>query len=294
MIVVLRVRRGSSLPGKLRDAVAARYRRSVATGNSSTGTGKNKYRETVLLPRTDFPMRPSGQELLEKELQIQRECGFSDLYSWQRNRKGKEFCVHDGPPYANGDPHVGHALNKILKDIINRFQVMRGSRVHFVPGWDCHGLPIELRALAECGEEAKTFSPMEIRQKAREFAERTIERQRAAFIRWGVMADWDNCYYTFDKEYEAKQLQVFHKMFDEGYIYQDYKPVFWSPSTRTALAEAELEYNQQHVSRSAYVKFPLIKVPPKLASASGRVFVTNLGLFTLEVLAQAQPVGAAH
>ncbi|XP_043551713.1 isoleucine--tRNA ligase, mitochondrial [Chiloscyllium plagiosum] len=266
MIVMLRARRGSSLTGKLRDA-AARYRQSVTSWNSSASS--NKYRETVLLPRTDFPMRPSGQELLEKELQIQRECGFSELYSWQRNRKGKEFCLHDGPPYANGDPHVGHALNKILKDIINRFQLMRGSRVHFVPGWDCHGLPIELRALAECGEEAKTLFPIEIRQKAKEFAERTIERQRAAFIRWGVMADWDKCYYTFDKQYEAKQLEVFHKMFDEGYIYQDYKPVFWSPSTRTALAEAELEYNQQHVSRSAYVKFPLIKVPSKLASASG-------------------------
>lgn len=144
--------------------------------------------------------------------------------------------------------------------------MMRGKIVHFIPGWDCHGLPIELRALAECGEQAKTLSPMEIRQKAREFAERTIERQRAAFIRWGVMADWDNCYYTFDKQYEAKQLEVFHQMFDKGYIYQDYKPVFWSPSTRTALAEAELEYNQQHVSRSVYVKFPLLKTPSKITS----------------------------
>lgn len=144
--------------------------------------------------------------------------------------------------------------------------MMRGKIVHFIPGWDCHGLPIELRALAECGEQAKTLSPMEIRQKAREFAERTIERQRAAFIRWGVMADWDNCYYTFDKQYEAKQLEVFHQMFDKGYIYQDYKPVFWSPSTRTALAEAELEYNQQHVSRSIYVKFPLLKTPSKITS----------------------------
>lgn len=144
--------------------------------------------------------------------------------------------------------------------------MMTGKIVHFIPGWDCHGLPIELRALAECGEQAKTLSPMEIRQKAREFAERTIERQRAAFIRWGVMADWDNCYYTFDKQYEAKQLEVFHQMFDKGYIYQDYKPVFWSPSTRTALAEAELEYNQQHVSRSVYVKFPLLKTPSKITS----------------------------
>ncbi|XP_067901174.1 isoleucine--tRNA ligase, mitochondrial [Heterodontus francisci] len=271
--------RGRSLVGKLR-AAGGRHRLSVASGSSSHG--KNKFRETVLLPRTDFPMRPSGKELLEKELQIQRECGFSELYSWQRNRKGKEFCVHDGPPYANGDPHVGHALNKILKDITNRFQMMRGSRVHFVPGWDCHGLPIELRALAECGEEAKTLSPVEIRQKAREFAERTIERQRAAFIRWGVMADWNNCYYTIDKQYEAKQLQVFHKMFDKGYIYQDYKPVFWSPSTRTALAEAELEYNEQHISRSVYVKFPLIKTPSGLTSASDNVSSVHALIWTTQ------------
>ncbi|XP_055495696.1 LOW QUALITY PROTEIN: isoleucine--tRNA ligase, mitochondrial [Leucoraja erinacea] len=257
----------SLLAGKCR-AAAARCRVRPASGGSTWDRepGKNKFRETVLLPRTELPMRLSGRQLPDKELQIQRECGFSELYTWQRNRKGKEFCIHDGPPYANGDPHVGHALNKILKDITNRFQMMRGKIVHFIPGWDCHGLPIELRALAECGEQAKTLSPMEIRQKAREFAERTIERQRAAFIRWGVMADWDNCYYTFDKQYEAKQLEVFHQMFDKGYIYQDYKPVFWSPSTRTALAEAELEYNQQHVSRSVYVKFPLLKTPSKITS----------------------------
>ncbi|XP_041036098.1 isoleucine--tRNA ligase, mitochondrial isoform X1 [Carcharodon carcharias] len=274
MIQALRGRCGPLLAGKLRAAAAATcYRLSIASGSSSQSQSqwKNKFRETVLLPRTDFPMKLRGRELLEKELQIQRECGFSELYSWQRNRKGKDFCVHDGPPYANGDPHVGHALNKILKDITNRFQMMRGSRIHFVPGWDCHGLPIELRALAEYGEEAKILSPLEIRQKAREFAERTIERQRAAFIRWGVMADWDKCYYTFDKQYEAKQLKIFHKMFDKGYIYQDYKPVFWSPSTRTALAEAELEYNQQHISRSVYVKFPLVKLPSKLTSTPGDV-----------------------
>ncbi|XP_072121179.1 isoleucine--tRNA ligase, mitochondrial [Mobula birostris] len=256
------------LAGKLRAAAAARCRVRVSSRSLQEDRRQNKFRETVLLPRTDFPMRLSGRALPEKELQIQRECGFSELYAWQRNRKGKDFCVHDGPPYANGDPHVGHALNKILKDITNRFHMMRGYKVHFVPGWDCHGLPIELKALAECGEQAKALSPIEIRQKAREFAERTIERQRAAFIRWGVMADWDNCYYTFDKQYEAKQLEIFHQMFDKGFVYRDYKPVFWSPSTRTALAEAELEYNQQHVSRSVYVKFPLLNTPSKLTSAT--------------------------
>ncbi|KFO95667.1 hypothetical protein N300_14722, partial [Calypte anna] len=195
-----------------------------------------------------------------------QKCGFSELYSWQRQRKAKqEFCLHDGPPYANGDPHVGHALNKILKDITNRFHMMRGYRVHYVPGWDCHGLPIELKALSEV-KGAENLSPIEIRQRARKFAERAIEKQKSAFIRWGIMADWDNCYCTFDPKYEANQLRVFYKMYEKGFIYQDYKPVFWSPSAKTALAEAELEYNEQHVSRSVYMKFPLIKSPPKLTS----------------------------
>lgn len=174
--------------------------------------------------------------------------------------------MHDGPPYANGDPHVGHTLNKILKDITNRFHMMRGYKVSYVPGWDCHGLPIELKALADLGEKADNLTPMEIRSRAKAFAEKAIEKQKASFIRWGVMADWEKCYYTFDKNYEAKQLDVFNKMHEKGHIYQHYRPVFWSPSTKTALAEAELEYNQQHVSRSIYVKFPLQKPPPNLAS----------------------------
>uniref|UniRef100_A0A8C0IA49 isoleucine--tRNA ligase n=1 Tax=Bubo bubo TaxID=30461 RepID=A0A8C0IA49_BUBBB len=216
---------------------------------------------------TDFlkVQRPTCDNLGVFLLSLQK-CGFSELYSWQRQRKTKqEFCLHDGPPYANGDPHVGHALNKILKDITNRFYMMRGYKVHYVPGWDCHGLPIELKALSEV-KGAENLSPMEIRQRAREFAEKAIEKQKSAFIRWGVMADWANCYRTFDPKYEANQLRVFYKMYDKGFIYQDYKPVFWSPSAKTALAEAELEYNEQHVSRSVYMKFPLLKSPPKLTS----------------------------
>ncbi|XP_033982183.1 isoleucine--tRNA ligase, mitochondrial isoform X1 [Trematomus bernacchii] len=232
---------------------------------AETGSPQGLYRDTVLLPRTDFPMKLTGQKLLNRELQIQQECGFADLYSWQRERKAKkEFCLHDGPPYANGDPHVGHALNKILKDIQNRFEMLRGRQVHYIPGWDCHGLPIELKALGELGTSG--LGPLEIRQKAREFAEGAIARQKAAFQRWGVMADWDQCYYTYDGVYEAAQLKVFQEMHSKGFIYQDYKPVFWSPSTRTALAEAELEYNPKHVSRSIYTTFPLSTLPPGIAS----------------------------
>uniref|UniRef100_A0A8C2MYI8 isoleucine--tRNA ligase n=1 Tax=Cricetulus griseus TaxID=10029 RepID=A0A8C2MYI8_CRIGR len=242
--------------------------RSVAGADSpQSSANRGRYRDTVLLPQTSFPMKLLGRQQPDMELEIQQKCGFSELYSWQRERKGKtEFCLHDGPPYANGDPHIGHALNKILKDIANRYHMMRGSKVHFVPGWDCHGLPIETKVLSELGVSAQTLSAMEIREKARSFAKAAIEKQKSAFARWGVMADWNNCYYTFDAKYEAKQLRLFYQMYDKGLVYRSYKPVFWSPSSRTALAEAELEYNPEHVSRSIYVRFPLLQPPPKLAS----------------------------
>uniref|UniRef100_A0A8C7D8J7 Isoleucine--tRNA ligase, mitochondrial n=1 Tax=Oncorhynchus kisutch TaxID=8019 RepID=A0A8C7D8J7_ONCKI len=243
--------------------------------------GAGPYRDSVLLPRTEFPMKLTGQNLIDREVQIQQECGFAELYSWQRERKAKkEYCLHDGPPYANGDPHVGHALNKILKDIQNRFEMLRGKQVHYVPGWDCHGLPIELKALGELGTSG--LSPLQIRQKAREFAEGAIARQRAAFQRWGVMADWDKCYYTFDGTYEAAQLKVFQDMHSKGLIYQDYKPVFWSPSSRTALAEAELEYNPQHVSKAIYATFALATLPPKMAEAVGELGSISVLVWTTQ------------
>uniref|UniRef100_A0A8C7PJU8 Isoleucine--tRNA ligase, mitochondrial n=1 Tax=Oncorhynchus mykiss TaxID=8022 RepID=A0A8C7PJU8_ONCMY len=245
--------------------------------------GAGPYRDSVLLPRTEFPMKLTGQNLIDREVQIQQECGFAELYSWQRERKAKkEYCLHDGPPYANGDPHVGHALNKVLirDDIQNRFEMLRGKQVHYVPGWDCHGLPIELKALGELGTSG--LSPLQIRQKAREFAEGAIARQRAAFQRWGVMADWDKCYYTFDGTYEAAQLKVFQDMHSKGLIYQDYKPVFWSPSSRTALAEAELEYNPQHVSKAIYATFALATLPPKMAEAVGELGSISVLVWTTQ------------
>ncbi|XP_029544244.2 isoleucine--tRNA ligase, mitochondrial isoform X1 [Oncorhynchus nerka] len=251
------------------------------TVHPAAAQGAGPYRDSVLLPRTEFPMKLTGQNLIDREVQIQQECGFAELYSWQRERKAKkEYCLHDGPPYANGDPHVGHALNKILKDIQNRFEMLRGKQVHYVPGWDCHGLPIELKALGELGTSG--LSPLQIRQKAREFAEGAIARQRAAFQRWGVMADWDKCYYTFDGTYEAAQLKVFQDMHSKGLIYQDYKPVFWSPSSRTALAEAELEYNPQHVSKAIYATFALATLPPKMAEAVGELGSISVLVWTTQ------------
>ncbi|KAL7987375.1 hypothetical protein Chor_006294 [Crotalus horridus] len=218
-------------------------RGTVSAGPSAGQKAKpdSKYRETILLPQSEFPSQLPGRLQPETELEIQQ----------------------------------------ILKDITNRFHMMNGYKVHYVPGWDCHGLPIELKALSEYGE-TKHLTPMEIRKKAKAFAEKVIEKQKSAFMRWGVMADWENCYYTFDPKYEAKQLRVFHQMYEKGFIYQDYKPVFWSPSTNTALAEAELEYNQQHASRAVYIRFPLLKPPPKLASAVDGLTAVSLMVWTTQ------------
>ncbi|XP_077977648.1 isoleucine--tRNA ligase, mitochondrial-like [Glandiceps talaboti] len=227
-----------------------------------------KYSSTLNLPKTSFELWGAGA----RENEIQKSCGFTELYSWQRKqRRDKEFCLHDGPPYANGDPHVGHAVNKILKDILNRYKLLQGFKVHYIPGWDCHGLPIEIKALSLKPEDFNKLSPQEIRHTARKFAEKTIKTQMKAFKRWGVMADWNNCYYTFDKEFEVSQLQVFYDMYDKGYVFRDLKPVNWSPSARTALAEAELEYNANHISPSLYVKFPVERLPDKLVSTIGAV-----------------------
>jgi isoleucyl-tRNA synthetase len=199
-----------------------------------------------------------------------RRCS-DELYAWQRdNRPSSDtFVLHDGPPYANGELHVGHALNKILKDIINRTQLSRGKRIHYVPGWDCHGLPIELKALQAQQKDGEDFSKgpgsaATIRKAARKLAEKTVKEQMRGFRGWGVMADWEGHYKTLDKKFEMNQLGIFREMVDKGLIYRRFKPVYWSPSTGTALAEAELEYNENHVSTAALVRFPLVKVPEQI------------------------------
>lgn len=189
--------------------------------------------------------------------------------------------LHDGPPYANGSLHVGHALNKILKDIICRFQVSQDNRVAFVPGWDCHGLPIELKALQQnknsdpVGDKTQ-LSAVAVRGVARELASRAVETQKKGFREWGVMADWDNAWTTMDKGFEIKQLGIFRAMVDRGLIYRSYKPVYWSPSSRTALAEAELEYKEDHVSTAAYIKLAIVTLPSALVE-NASVNVKNLG-----------------
>ncbi|KAK3816161.1 MAG: Isoleucyl-tRNA synthetase [Benniella sp.] len=240
----------------------------------------SKFSSTLLLPKTPFPIRSEGATR-EAELQSRYT---TDLYPWQRvNNPGELFVLHDGPPYANGHLHLGHALNKLIKDFVNRYRVMRGFRVDYRPGWDCHGLPIELKALAELKvKDRSQLSPMDIRTVAQASALSAIEVQKKEFLSYGIMGDFDNGYVTMSKDFETRQLKVFHEMMNKGLIYRANKPVYWSPSSQTALAESELEYKDDHKSRSAWVGFEvekpseaLYKVLPKSASLKAVIWTTT-------------------
>ncbi|PRP81016.1 Isoleucyl-tRNA synthetase [Planoprotostelium fungivorum] len=217
-------------------------------------------KSSLNLPKTELTMYT--KKMTTEEIVAQS----SYVYQWQSENlpSSSTFVMHDGPPYANGNVHIGHAMNKILKDITNRYQVLRGRRVSYIPGWDCHGLPIELKAIQN-QETGRNMKPEDIRKKAREFAEGEVEKQKNSFKNFGVMGDWNNPYLTMDPKYEAMQLDVFKKMFSRGMIYRGKKPVWWSPSSRTALAEAELEYPDDHVSTSVYVAFPITKMTGELS-----------------------------
>jgi len=208
------------------------------------------WKKTLHLPKSDFPARA---QVHDRAKYIQR-CT-DDLYTWQRRRQlPQTFVLQDGPPYANGELHIGHALNKVLKDIICRSRLPT-HRIDWRPGWDCHGLPIELKALQQ--RESTSNNAVSIRGAARRLATQTVQDQEQSFRKWGIMADWSHAWTTMDKDYEIKQLGVFKAMAGKGLIYRKFRPVHWSPSSRTALAEAELEYRDDHVSTAAFVKYPL-------------------------------------
>ncbi|KAF2972372.1 hypothetical protein GQX73_g1147 [Xylaria multiplex] len=207
---------------------------------------------TLKLPKSTFPPRPLPAC---RDQYIQR-CT-DQFYEWQRQNRpaNNTFVLHDGPPYANGNLHVGHALNKILKDMILRTKIQQGKRVDYIPGWDCHGLPIELKALENAKETRLT--PLEIRKSARNLASNTVVKQMKSFRSFGVMGDWGQRWTTMDTAYEMRQLRLFQKMVKKGLIYLKFKPVYWSPSSQTALAEAELEYKDDHISHAAWIRFPV-------------------------------------
>ncbi|KAI5467391.1 tRNA synthetases class I-domain-containing protein [Mariannaea sp. PMI_226] len=211
------------------------------------------WKATLRLPRSSFPARP----IPNLQQQWHRQCT-EGLYDWQTQNRPHEtpFILHDGPPYANGNLHVGHALNKILKDMILRVKVQQGRRVIYRPGWDCHGLPIEMKALGS--SNAQDLTPVQIRENARKLAYKTVKEQMKGFQSLAVMSDWEKKWTTMDREFEIRQLRVFQNLVRQGLIYRKNKPVYWSASSRTALAEAELEYRDDHLSTAAYIKFPIV------------------------------------
>ena len=232
----------------------------------ATPEGRPSYKDTLNLLQTGFGMRANAVKR-EPELQsFWAEQGI-DL-QLGLNNTGPTFTLHDGPPYANGALHMGHALNKVLKDVINKYQVLRGRRVRYVPGWDCHGLPIELKVLQSMDQEQrKALTPIKLRKKAAAYARKQVDGQMKGFQRWGIWADWEQPYLTLQKEYESAQIRVFGEMVLKGHIYRGLKPVHWSPSSRTALAEAELEYPDGHTSPSVYAAFPAVELPTELRNA---------------------------
>lgn len=211
-----------------------------------------EYKQTLLMPKTEFPMRGN---LPKREPEMQKKWEEMSIYEKVQERtKGRPFFVlHDGPPYANGDIHMGHALNKVLKDFIVRYKSMAGFHAPYVPGWDTHGLPIET-ALTKKGVKRKEMSIAEFRKLCEEYAWQQIDGQREQFKALGVRGDWENPYVTLEPQYEAQQIRVFGEMAKKGYIYKGLKPVYWSPSSESALAEAEIEYQDKR-SPSIYVAF---------------------------------------
>ncbi|MFA6141765.1 MAG: isoleucine--tRNA ligase [Candidatus Omnitrophota bacterium] len=212
-----------------------------------------EYKNTLNLPRTDFPMKA---DLPNREPKMLKEWQDSGLYTKIRNaRKGsKKFILHDGPPYANGSIHMGHALNKILKDIVMRYKTMRLLDSPYVPGWDCHGLPVEHQLFKDLKMTKYDIDQVKFRKKAYDYAMKYVGIQRDEFKRLGIMGDWDNPYLTIKTAYEAEIIRSFGKLVDKGYIYKGLKPVNWCTTCETALAEAEVEYENK-VSPSIYVKF---------------------------------------
>ncbi len=214
------------------------------------------YRDTLNLPKTDFPMRANLPNREPEMLAKWEEMDINGLA--RKNRAGAPlYILHDGPPYANGDIHMGTALNKVLKDIINKYKTMCGFDCPYVPGWDTHGLPIEHQIIKTQKIKRKEVSDVDFRRMCRDYALKYVDIQRNQFKRLGVRGDWDNPYLTLHPEFEGRQIRVFGTMAEKGFIYKGMRPVYWCASCETALAEAEIEYGNK-ISESIYVKFPLI------------------------------------
>jgi isoleucyl-tRNA synthetase len=218
-----------------------------------------EYKDTLNLPRTDFPMKGN---LVELEPRILRRWEEIDIYelSISKTMGNKSFILHDGPPYSNGDIHAGHTLNKVLKDIIIKFKTIEGFYCPYIPGWDNHGMPIENKVLERLRGDRKEINPLELRDRCRQYALKYVDIQREQFKRLGIRGDWDKPYLTLDRSYEATIVNVFSELVEKGYIYRGLRPIHWCVICRTALAEAEIEYEDK-TSHSIYVRF-LLEVDP--------------------------------
>ena len=230
------------------------------------------YKETLLMPETSFQMRGN----LPENEKLQREKWEEmDLYSKirEKNKGKKPFVLHDGPPYANGDIHIGHAMNKILKDFINRYKMMSGYDVNYIPGWDTHGLPIE-QAVTNSGVDRKSMSKAEFRELCEKYAYEQIAKQMEGFKSLNVIGDWEHPYITLQNELEAQQIKVFAEMAKKGLIFKGLKPVYWSPSSESALAEAEIEYKDRK-DPSIFVAFPVVEGNDKVNVGENLVIWTT-------------------
>ena len=237
------------------------------------------YNKTLNLPKTEFPMRAS---LPQREPEFLKGWEKRKLYNQlMEHNEGKPlFVLHDGPPYANGSIHIGHALNKTLKDFIVRYKNMTGFKAPYVPGWDTHGLPTELAARKKAGITAESnISDLELRKICRDTALGFVDIQREGFKRLGVMAEWDHPYITLQKEFEQEQIKVFAQMASKGYIYKGLKPVYWCPDCKTALAEAEIEYAEDPC-HSIYVKFKVTDDMGKLTALGAELDKTYFVIWT--------------
>lgn len=235
------------------------------------------YKSTLNLPQTTFPMKAN---LARREPEILSFWQKMNLYSLIRKKsKGRhKYILHDGPPYANGNIHIGHALNKTLKDIVVKFKTMQGFDAPFIPGWDCHGLPVEYNLFKELGLTKHEVDQVEFRKKAKDYALKFVKIQKQEFIRLGVLGDWSNSYLTLTPQYEADILRSFAGLVEKGYIYRGFKPVNWCYQCETALAEAEVEYNE-HTSNSVFVKFRI--EDPKLGDRKHFLLIWTTTPWTL-------------
>ncbi|MDE7169239.1 MAG: class I tRNA ligase family protein, partial [Mucispirillum sp.] len=227
------------------------------------------YKNTLNLPKTDFPMKAN---LAEQEPERLKKWENEKVYDKIQNARigCEKFILHDGPPYANGNIHIGTALNKILKDFVIKIKTGMGYQSPYIPGWDCHGLPIELKVDQELGEKKKNMTTAQIRKVCRNYAGKYIDMQRSDFKRLGVLGVWDKPYITMDFEYEAATLEELYKCYKKGEVYKGSKPVYWCYSCETALAEAEVEY-ADHTSTSIFVKFPIDDKGKEKLGVSGKL-----------------------